>query len=98
LRVLLPKMKLHIMARRIDQYSWILYCWIAYFVRNADMIELSLHFQHARNNRRGHKLIESQYARLSVHVWELWMPDRSDNMIFSHDYLVILVRISSYFV
>jgi hypothetical protein len=45
----LPTKKRHIMARRTDRYPWILYCWIAYFVKNTDMVEVSLHFQETRS-------------------------------------------------
>jgi hypothetical protein len=51
LRVDLPKMKHCIIARHPDWYPWMLYYWIAYFVRNTDMTELSLHFQQVRNKR-----------------------------------------------
>jgi hypothetical protein len=60
----LPKMKHHIMTRRTYRYPWIFSCWIAYFVRNIDMVYLSLQFWQARNNRRVHELI-SPYVGLS---------------------------------
>jgi hypothetical protein len=38
LNVRLPKMKHHIITRCNDRYPWILYCWIAYFVGNTNLV------------------------------------------------------------
>jgi hypothetical protein len=59
LRVRLPEMQRHIMARPINRYPWIFYCWIAYFVRNAVLFQLSFHAQPARIDRRCRKPIDS---------------------------------------